>query len=384
MKNAKSFVPSNLREMWKQWLTPLKYHEISLIVSYPGNDNIRRIDQMIVDNEFVSKSLGINGKVEWIKLDYRISKWVDCDQMMSSIGTRTGDASIKIFLLRGFELLMREGRTDLIMGIQDIYRFQNIRVLLVCDNNYYDPDFERILLSSLSFQPRIGYLPEYAAGQAHEFVEYLSGEWKMEFTEKVKDIIYQNCGGNLGFVREVAWYLRDKGVDEIEQALTSQQLLWQIRSWWTKLSNSDREYLRYLVFGLDTRDISPMTKDYMSRIGVVNTRVLIKAELIVNYVRRYEVNPKSIGLIGEQIIIGGLDYASYFTQKQRQILTTLISRKNEIVQRNILMELIWGEASSSDWAFDNQINRLRKRLKELGLKASHLQTKRGKGLIWQE
>ena len=61
----------------------------------------------------------------------------------------------------------------------------------------------------------------------------------------------------------------------------------------------------------------------------------------------------------------------------------LLQNKGKIVLRERLMELLWGsDEAGSDWAFDSQINRLREKLKVLGIGERHLVTKRGKGLSW--
>ncbi len=384
MKSDLSFKPSNLEEMWCQWLGPLRYHEPSLIVSYPGNDNIRRIDQLINNQAFVQSKLQVNTKIKWIKMDYRIAKWLSIDQLRTEMGTLNENSLTTIILIIGLEAILKDGRSDLISAIQELYRLTNVRVMLVSDNNYYDPVFEKMVLSLLSFQPRLGYLPQYNLAQTSEFVEYLCNKWETKLGEKAKSEIYKHCGGNLGFVKEVVWYLRDNGVDKFEEAVHSQQLLWQIRSWWSKLSESDKNYLRYLAFGHEAKDLETMTKDYLERMAVVDSNGKILGLQILDYILKYETNPKGMGVSGEKILIAGEDYTSYFTDKQRKILKVLIEHKNDVVQRDQLLEMIWGDKSASDWAFDSQINRLRKRLNELGLKSVRLQTRRGRGLIWQE
>ena len=72
------------------------------------------------------------------------------------------------------------------------------------------------------------------------------------------------------------------------------------------------------------------------------------------------------------------------TKNESRILATLIRNKEKIVSRNELMKALW---QSDEFVDDNtltvNINRLRKKLEEIGAK-DYLQTKRGQGyiLIW--
>ena len=69
------------------------------------------------------------------------------------------------------------------------------------------------------------------------------------------------------------------------------------------------------------------------------------------------------------------------TKNESRILATLIRNKEKIVSRNELMKALW---QSDEFVDDNtltvNINRLRKKLEEIGAK-DYLQTKRGQGYI---
>ena len=69
------------------------------------------------------------------------------------------------------------------------------------------------------------------------------------------------------------------------------------------------------------------------------------------------------------------------TKNESRILYTLIKNKEKIVSRNELMKALW---QSDEFVDDNtltvNINRLRKKLEEIGA-SDYLQTKRGQGYI---
>ena len=69
------------------------------------------------------------------------------------------------------------------------------------------------------------------------------------------------------------------------------------------------------------------------------------------------------------------------TKNESRILYTLIKNKEKIVSRNELMKSLW---QNDEFVDDNtltvNINRLRKKLEEVGA-VDYLQTKRGQGYI---
>lgn len=78
------------------------------------------------------------------------------------------------------------------------------------------------------------------------------------------------------------------------------------------------------------------------------------------------------------------DNIEELTKNESRILNVLINNKENIVSRNNLMKILW---QSEEFVDDNtltvNVNRLRKKLEDIGAKG-YLQTKRGQGyiLIW--
>lgn len=369
--------------MWTNWLIPLRYREPILIVSYPGNDNYRRLQQLKEDSAFVGKVLQTTDTIQWVELDYRQNTWETAEKLLDTVDRIAQSYCLNVVLLRGFEKLMKDHRGDLIIAIRELYRRDNYRVMLVCENNYYDPDNERFILQARTFEPRIVVLPLYDLNNARNFVLYLARKWDLNVSESLVEQIVQRTGGNFGLLKEIIWYLRDHGVERLEDALSSEQLLWQVKSLWNGLTDSDRDYLRYVVYGLSTRGLTPMTQSYLQTIGFLKEEGVLTMPILAEYILNYEHNPRGVVVDGEQIMINQQDYSLHFTQKQKLIMHELLQCQGKIVARERLMDVLWGsDKAGSDWAFDSQVNRLREKLKVLGVGEKHLVTKRGKGLLW--
>ncbi len=383
MKIDNSFKPRNLNEMWSAWLAPLRYCEPSLIVSYPGNDNVRRINQLVLEKDFVANFLKTTKEICWVELDYRQEKWTSAGDFWEVVEHKHDSNKLTIMVLRGFEILIKDRREDLVLALRQLYRKSDFRVMLVSENNYFDPDNQEFILTLKTFEPRIVSLPLYDQDIAHCFVRYLAEKWEIKIEESKVSEIANAVGGNLGLLKEVVWYLRDHGLDKLTGALNSENLLWQVKSLWNGLLRSDREYLTHIVFDIPVKNNLEMTESYLRDIGFLTRENKVALPLLANYIRKYEQNPMGAILRGEKILINQVDYSQYFTHKQRLIMKELLSSSGTIVTREKLIELVWGsDEGGSDWALDSQINRLREKLKSLGIGTKHLITRRGKGLGW--
>lgn len=375
MKTTNFWQPSTMRDMWSEWLSPLKYYEPSLVLTYPGSDISRRAQQLFEDKEFIKRELGIR-KLELKVLDYRVERWGSGDRLKEVLGKKAN--YIQLVWVFGFEEIMRDKRADLIIELQNYYRDPDYRLVLVCEANYYDEQFEPLILSLPSFEPRISLHGNYSETLLYEFIKYLESKWHIRLSVTDHRRILAETGHNMGLVKSVLWYLRDKGSDRLEEALESHQFLWRVKALWHKLSKNEKEVTLANIYGLKVEENLAMSLEYLDRMGILHLPMLEK------YVRKYVGNPRQLYIDEDRLLIGKKDYSAYFTQKQKIILTMLQANSGECISREKIIEKTWENdpENGSDWALDSQINRLRQRLQELGIGKQRVSTKRGKGIVW--
>lgn len=375
MKTENYWQPSNLPNMWREWLSPLKHQEPSLIVTYPGSDIDRRAQQLFAKTEFVARELGVR-EIEVVVADYRTEQWSNASQLRLALQKQLD--KVKLVWIFGYEAILRDGRSDLIIELQNYYRDPSCRLVLVCEANYYDTAFEDTILSLPSFEPRISLHASYRVEQLQEFVVYLAAKWEMLLDNEVCNQIIDRVGQSLRLIKSVVWYLRDKGADRLSEALESEEVLWQVKSLWKKLSENEKKVVLAHEYGLRITEDLAMAEQYLEKMGILDIPLLRR------YVRKFVGNPMEVSIKQDQFLIGGKDYGTYFTQKQKIILKELLTHPDELVSREKMIEIVWENdpENGSDWALDSQINRLRQRLQQVGIGKQHLATKRGKGLVW--
>jgi len=344
-------------------------------MTYPGSDVVRRSAQLFDNLKFIENELGIS-EVEIKVIDYRTHRWSNGQELHDLLNRVT--KNIRIVWFFGFEEILREGRSDLIIELQSVYRDNNQRLVLVCEANYYDLSFEQLILTLPSFDPRISLHGNYGEVQLKEFIEYLAKKWDIAVTDDISKQIIGAAGSNLRLIKLLMWHLRDEGIDKLSESFESPQIWWQVRSLWHKLSENEKKVILAHVYGLKKTEVLSMSREYVEKMRLLEIPVLEK------FVRKYIGNPLELNVENDRLFIGGKDYSDYFTDKQKIILKTVLTKPDQCISREEVIEATWSKdiENGSDWALDSQVNRLRQRLQEVGIGKKHLSTRRGKGIVW--
>lgn len=86
-----------------------------------------------------------------------------------------------------------------------------------------------------------------------------------------------------------------------------------------------------------------------------------------------------------EILIDGKPAKEKITLQEYHLLSTFLGKPNVILSRDDIGQTLWGEKSYdkySDWAIDQTISQLRKKISLLGIPPKNLQTIRGRGYRW--
>jgi DNA-binding response OmpR family regulator len=83
--------------------------------------------------------------------------------------------------------------------------------------------------------------------------------------------------------------------------------------------------------------------------------------------------------------LNNLDITSNFSKKERHILQKFLTNKNKILSREEVASAYWGDAAHeeySDWAIDQLISRLRKKMNRAGLFQQRFRQPEGRGYLY--
>jgi len=86
--------------------------------------------------------------------------------------------------------------------------------------------------------------------------------------------------------------------------------------------------------------------------------------------------------VGDEILANGLPLEKELTLQEYHLLVGFLKNPKKIISRDEIAEILWGKKSFekySDWAIDQIISQLRKKLTQIGVSTKNLQTIRGRG-----
>ena len=196
-------------------------------------------------------------------------------------------------------------------------------------------------------------------------------DWKI-VTEDERKSLYKDTGGHLGLTKTLFILGRERGVYNYihEELLKTPSVIARLEEIWRDIpQEKQRMWL--------TTDICSSEDPFWETYGFV-TRGEYTIPLLAQYVdimrgRVFGTSSSPIRSEMKQIL----------TENEIEIYSLLKRSLGEIVPRGVIAEILWGDdvlEKYSDWAIDQSIHRLRKKLE--GLESVYeVVTKKGRGFI---
>ncbi len=112
-------------------------------------------------------------------------------------------------------------------------------------------------------------------------------------------------------------------------------------------------------------------------------RYVVFSPLLDEYLRLHYYDVEAITIENDNgvVTINGKIINEILTPLEEALLTLMVAHEGETVTREMMIEHVWDRELPTDWAIDQLISRLRKKLKSASPKNQPLRTVRGKGLV---
>lgn len=190
---------------------------------------------------------------------------------------------------------------------------------------------------------------------------------------------------------------RKKQVNELERILAGNYELRSASSViWEVLTEKEKEFVSSVVHSRVSE--IPFERESLKILGLIREekgRVVVFNKLLTDYIQAggskkrmpspslTEKNGQEFSIEEETeiVLLNGKPIEEYLSRQEDNVLTMLIKKKGRLCTRDDIGGALWGEDSYekySDWAIDQLISKLRKKLKQLGVKDG-LKTIRGRG-----
>ncbi|MBN1263502.1 MAG: winged helix-turn-helix transcriptional regulator [Candidatus Pacebacteria bacterium] len=213
-----------------------------------------------------------------------------------------------------------------------------------------------------------------------------------QLSAEKKKIIFELAGGHPYLLKSLARIFNKNplqaGSKENSLFLKEAEIQMILEDLWQNLTKKEKQALRGLTnkAPLSRQDIPQRLLNF-NLVIFKNKKAVIFSPLFSQFIKnkKSKLNLISFDDRKHQILINNLPTPIKFTLQEIQLLA-LFTRKPLIVHsRDTVAQSLWGKEyydKYSDWAIDQAISNLRKKLARLGIAASLIQTIRGRGYRW--
>lgn len=385
-----------------QWLDTLQKGESVSVSFIPKTDRYIRMGQLLNDEKLMEKVLGKKRKYIFQRLNFDAHDAEDIDDLQHQLTEhlnfsritpkplsfhewvaymRKHDARLVYIIPDAEKFLLPESKhvLSLLSEILDLYH-PHILTLLFFESDILHPVYTPVLPASPRIYDNVFRYPLYSEEETRSFIRMLAGQWHVSLSQKTELSILEGCGGHFWLAKEAMreyvakqhWSWSDVGMS------------FRIRMVYDQFSDSEKAVLKKSATG--ESDVAGEEEKY-SQSYLTHMRVLDSdMKLLLGVFREYLLNQSDItsqlSLKSNHIVLNNIPLHSFLSKKEYRVFKCLIEKRNAIVTREDIARSMWPTDTDnqySDWAIDQIVARLRKRMRELSVDPAILQTVRGKG-----
>lgn len=359
----KPLTEKSLEDMFSCWKQIIDFKEIGTIFWLPKTDQLMR-----VQNFMDWMRLGSN--TELIHLDCFLDAIEDVEQVQNIIHSQDSIGIVFSNAQRLFDPDMKSMVKQLLM-LQRSYGFA---LLLHCESSPGEIEKTPVFVCQTAFQQHVIYQPLYEEKDVYAFMSYLEEKWTYRISHKDKQHIFNMCGGYLWLIKECVRQLVEHRDDKytIQDVFHSSSFLWKVEQIWNAFTPS----LRHEIVALN--GAMEHYPDILTRFNIICSGGIPGCFTDI-------VQDASLEEVSGNIICNHVDVTHRFSIHERKLVCMFLNKEGVILARIDVAKAYWGneyEEYYSDWALDQIISRLRKKIRSCGISKSVLRTIRGKGYIY--
>lgn len=355
---SKPLTEHTVRKLFDSWRDPLDRGENALILAPPRMDRSYRIPEFI---EF----LGAGYDALIVSLEaHQIEDIDDWSRITAPYGRDSKKK--RCYLVPDAELLFQD-RKHLLAGLATQYVQTKTPFLL------FSEAFPYQMLPQVFAQNRI-VQTLYSPDDVARFISYLEDKFGNSVPANAGNRIMERSGGHLWFVKEI---VRHMVFRETGDPFDHDDLWWRVGECYRGFALREQEVLTDLVLQKTVKDEE--ARAYLEHTGVIRDgRIAIG--LLEEYIKKQVRERTTLSLKNGSVCVGSVPVDAALSNNEKQALVCMFSGNGNIVSRETLGNDIWGdEGDFTDWALDQLVRRLRRKLATFGVPENFIQTVKGKG-----
>lgn len=395
-------ITKQYKEEATKWLDALYRGEDMSIVFFPKTDRDIRLGQLLSDEILLKNVLKTPSSFVFQPMNFDSHNVEDMEDLYFQIEERLNTAKLHtsplpfarwmdhftkhklklVIIIREAEKFLNDPGAIVLAVLSELVNKYSplIRVISFFETDITHPLVFSSLPASSTLYENVFYFPLYPIDATTAFIDMLCRQWDVDMNRKMKDKIIDSCGGHFWLVKEAVRYVASQGSWTSEE----EGLQFRLRSLYTLLLPTEQRVIEKLASGKkDFTSQEELSALYLSRMRVVDHA---RRKLLIGALRRfvYEHNASrsSIELKDNRILVNLVPVDAVFSRKEHRVIKLFLERKNQVLSRDEIAKSIWPVGTTeqySDWAIDQLVARVRKRLVGLSLSPKLIKAIRGKG-----
>ncbi len=382
-----NLTPSTYKEIFSEWLSIIRRRECGSILHLPKRDQLYRIHAFLEDKKTHTIHHHYD-ETHYILLDLTAETIDDPNDLAHFVSSHlgTGHKRPVLFVLDADKLI--DEKPSLLASLNNLYyTVPGLSILYFFGKNITHPSLSATLSSYTTLFQNISIFPYLEKKDSMYFIRYL--ERKLEFTlpDSLAEKIAESCGGISWLIKEACRYYAK--TQDLQHILNHEELTIKTRILVDELMPEEKKVLEKIikhtpVFDLEERVIL----QYLIRtrtIQEINGAYYFNAPVLEQYVTKQLSEKMTIEILNDRdMLINGILMNNYFSKRERRFLFFLLNNKNKLVSRNDSAECIWKNSKDpyTDWALDQFIRRIRKKLISLGFEKNIIKTLKNQGFVF--
>ncbi|MBI3955761.1 winged helix-turn-helix transcriptional regulator [Candidatus Gottesmanbacteria bacterium] len=347
-----------IKQLFTRWREPLDRGENALIMAAPKMDRSYRIPEFI---QFLGNGFDV------LIVSFETYKIEDIDDWNRIVRIQQSSSKKKrCFLVSDAELLFQD-RKHLLSGLASQYVQTKIPFLL------FSETFPYRMLPQVFSQNRI-FHALYGAEDVTKFISYLEDKFGTQVPASLQNRIVKRTGGHLWLVKEI---VRHVAFRKSGDPFDHEDLWWKVGEVYGGFAMREQDVLTDLALQNPVKDEEAMV--YLEKTGVVRDGH-IAIGLIEDYIKKLLKKRTQLFVKNGSVSVGGVPIDAALSTREKQALVCILSGQGKTVSRDALGKAIWGDDGDfTDWALDQLVMRLRRKLARFGIPQNFVQTVKGKG-----
>lgn len=364
--------------MYDAWRGVFERKECGSVLLYPKSDRLYRITHFM---EECAATFPKNWQVAQLSLQSINSE--ENDEFMRYFRSNAKEKHTHYcYLLSDGEWLLTTAPNVLPVLNQLFHQLKNISFLVFFETNVLDPMFDTLVSQCMPLLQNILYRPFYKKEEILHFLTHMSRLHTFDITESHLKEIWIHCTGNMWLATEAWRHLTSTNT----LSFNHPSFQFRLDAIWRGFSENEKQKLilssKHHLF--TEEELSDQASRHLVKLGILNDeggRLGISVPVFEDYVKKMHAQSYHIRIKGTKIHINNLPVSLFLSKREENLLYRMFSDPARTVGRETVSELLWGRgASPTDWAIDQAITRLRKKiLKILPVEVLHIQTVKGKG-----